>query len=58
MLLLGCNFMLLVLFGDFVTLGAFWCFFVRAKTFRKKKKTFKTALMTSFILLLTKEAMG
>ena len=48
MLLLGCVFMFLVLFG------AFLCFLVRVKSFRKKKinKKLKTVLMTSCILLL------
>ena len=39
----------LVLFGAFC---AFQCFFVLVKSDRKKKKKFKTGLMTSFILLL------
>ena len=30
----------------------FWCFLVRAKSFCKRNKEFKTALITSFILLL------
>ena len=49
----------LVFFDAFCTFGAFcafWCFLVllvRAKSFcKKKKKKFKTSLITSFILLL------
>ena len=48
----------LVFFDAFCTFGAFcafWCFLVllvRAKSFCKKKKRFKTSLITSFILLL------
>ena len=32
--------------------GAFWCFFVLVKSYRKKNKKFKTDLITLFILLL------
>ena len=39
-------------FSAFYAFCAFWCFLVRTKPFRKKNKEFKTALMTSFILLL------
>ena len=55
MLLFGCVFVLFVLFG------AFQCFlvpcilfalFLYVKSYHEKKKKFKTALMTSFILLL------
>ena len=48
-LFFGCVFVL------FCAFGAFRCFFVPAKSFRKKNKKnkrFKTVLMTSFILLL------
>ena len=38
-------------FCTFGSFGAFWCFLVRAKSLCKKKE-FKTALITSFILLL------
>ena len=51
-LLFGCVF---VLFCALVFFGAFWCFlcfFVSAKFFCKKKEL-KTALITSFILLLS-----
>ena len=48
MLLLGCVFVLLVLL----------VLLVRAKSFRKKNKEFKTALMTSFTLLLTGSRYG
>ena len=63
--LMSVNFKLtnlkLVVFVYFLVLfGAFWClafflfFFVLVKSYRKKKiKTFKTDLVTSFILLLT-----
>ena len=36
----------------FVLFCAFLCFLVRVKSFCKKKKEFKSALITSFILLL------
>ena len=46
----------LVAFLCFLVLfDAFWCFlvlFVQTKSFFKRKKRFKTALITSFILLL------
>ena len=32
--------------------GAFWCFFVLVKSYRKKNKKFKTDLIILFILLL------
>ena len=43
--------MLFVLIVLFVFFGAFWC--VRNLFVKKKKKKFKTALITSFILLLS-----
>ena len=52
-LLPECVFMPLSAFSAF---NAFYCFlalFVRTKSFRKKNKEFKTALITSFILLLS-----
>ena len=53
-----CNFSWLrfCAFWCFCSFGAFQCFlvlFVRVKSFRKKRKKSKTALITSFILLLT-----
>ena len=48
MLLLNCAFVLLVLL----------VLLVRAKSFRKKKKEFKTALITSFTLLLTNHVLA
>ena len=54
-LLLGCVFVLLMLLVLLVLFGAVWCFlvlFVCAKSFCKKSKKFKTALITSFSLLL------
>ena len=47
-------FALFVLFDLFVLFVPFvlFVFFVRAKSFRKKNKKFKTALITSFMLLL------
>ena len=45
-----CFFVPLVLFGAFVAFCAFWC--VRNLFVKKKIKEFKTALITSFILLL------
>ena len=50
-----CLFAFLYFFVRLVLLCAFCafsCFFVRVKSFRKKKKRFKSVLMTSFVLLL------
>ena len=44
--------MLFVLLVLFVLFGAFWCFWCVQNPFVKKKKRFKTSLITSFILLL------
>ena len=53
-LLLGCIFVLFVPFVIFVIFVPFVLFvlFVRVKSFCKKNKKFKTALITSFTLLL------
>ena len=50
---LTCLFAFFVLFVVFVLLVLF-VLIVRAKSFRKKNKGFKTALITSFTLPLTK----
>ena len=39
-------------FSAFCAFNAFQCFLVRVKSFRKKNKDFKIAVITSFILLL------
>ena len=53
---LTCLFAFFVLFVVFVlfVLLVLFVLFVRAKSFRKKNKGFKTALITSFTLPLTK----
>ena len=48
--LLGCVFMHFGTFCAFCAFGAFWCV---QNLFVKKNKEFKTALISSFILLLT-----
>ena len=42
----------LVLFVLLVLFGTFWCFWCVRNIFVKKNKEFKTALITSFLLLL------
>ena len=52
MRLLGCVFILFSVFWYFLVPCIIFVLFVRVKFDHKKKKKFKTDLMTSFILLL------
>ena len=52
-LLLGCTFILFGAFGTFLVSCILFMIFVGVKSYyEKNNKKFKTALMTSFILLL------